>query len=113
MEPDYSRVPQSSANLPVDHALARAQLERQVQLVRQFEGSGQVEGLPCPSCNTSSISVWFTHPCKGEYRTWFVCDRCGFDVRLQHGAKPTRFDERRISRHLEEYDVRLLEKRVL
>jgi hypothetical protein len=49
---------------------------------------GKLDGLRCPRCQHSCVSVWFTRPADDLYRTWFLCDRCGFEMRAQNVGRP-------------------------
>ena len=68
---------------------------QQLDLIHALE-SGCFEALECPQCHEFSISVWFTHPKESEYRTWFVCERCAFNIRVQNSEKPRYFSTERI-----------------
>jgi hypothetical protein len=57
--------------------------------------AGQLDALPCPRCKTVNVGVWFTHPAKDEYRTWFVCSNCGFEMRAQNTGRPTHYSAAR------------------
>src|SRR5262245_34736446 len=56
---------------------------------------GRLHGLTCPRCATPNVSVWFTHPNEREYRTWFVCDNCRFEMRAQNSARPQHYSKER------------------
>ena len=49
---------------------------------------GRLDGLTCPRCRQACVSVWFTHPAEELYRTWFICSRCGFEMRAQNVGLP-------------------------
>lgn len=57
--------------------------------------AGQLDALPCPECHDSSVSVWFTHPAENEYRTWFICEKCGFQTRARNEGRPAHYSEAR------------------
>jgi RNase P subunit RPR2 len=57
--------------------------------------AGKMENLPCPQCNELCVSVWFTHPTKDEYRTWFTCLKCGFEMRAQNSGRPPYYSAER------------------
>ncbi|MAT15501.1 MAG: hypothetical protein CMJ46_09565 [Planctomyces sp.] len=78
-----------------------------VQLLRDCE-SGKLDALNCPRCHEDAISVWFTNPKKGEYRTWFLCGKCGFQTRAQNETQPRHFCPDRIHRELEANDRAIL-----
>jgi len=56
---------------------------------------GKLDGLPCPRCQHSCVSVWFTHPAQDLYRTWFVCAQCGFEMRAQNAGRPAHYSAAR------------------
>ena len=70
--------------------------------------AGRLDGLDCPQCNHSTVSVWFTHPERGTYRTWFTCSNCTFHSRAQNVGRPAFFSETRVRRELEERDRSVL-----
>ena len=49
----------------------------------QAANEGRLENLRCPQCGEAAVSVWFAHPAVNVYRTWFVCDRCSFEMRAR------------------------------
>ena len=57
--------------------------------------AGNLENLPCPRCKELRVSVWFTHPAKDEYRTWFTCSKCGFEMRAQNAGRPPHYSMER------------------
>jgi hypothetical protein len=61
----------------------------------QEAASGRLEGLPCPRCCQSCVSVWFTHPDEELYRTWFVCSQCDFEMRAQNVGQPPHYSAER------------------
>jgi hypothetical protein len=61
----------------------------------QAADEGKLDGLPCPRCQQSCVSVWFTHPAEELYRTWFVCSRCDFEMRAQNVGRPTHYSAER------------------
>jgi hypothetical protein len=50
--------------------------------------AGRLDGLPCPRCRQEAVSVWFTHPAPAEFRTWFQCGNCDFEMRAQNSGRP-------------------------
>lgn len=69
---------------------------------------GRLEELDCPDCHEPTVSVWFTHPMEGEYRTWFICGECSFHIRAHNTGRPPHYSEERVSEKLENYDEHLL-----
>jgi len=61
----------------------------------QEAADGRLDGLPCPRCRQSCVSVWFTHPDEELYRTWFVCSLCGFEMRAQNTGRPPHYSTER------------------
>jgi hypothetical protein len=55
------------------------------------EDGGQLDKLPCPQCGHACVSVWFTHPTACDYRTWFICEHCGFELRAQNAGQPKHY----------------------
>jgi hypothetical protein len=68
--------------------------------------SGTLIHLPCPSCVRSTVSVRFTHPAPTEWRTWFICSSCKFEMRTQDSGRPQHFKEDLVDRDLQERDRR-------
>src|SRR5207249_4907350 len=56
---------------------------------------GQMGGLTCPKCGRPCVSVWFTHSTDREYRTWFICSNCDFEMRAQNSERPPRYSQER------------------
>ncbi len=56
---------------------------------------GKLDGLICPRCARPCVSVWFTHPTEKEYRTWFICSNCGFEMRAQNSGRPPHYSKER------------------
>jgi len=56
------------------------------------------------------VSVRFTQPQKGVYRTWFLCSECSFHTRAQNSERPPHYSDERVDKRLEEYDADILEK---
>ena len=79
-------------------------------LIREVE-SGVLDSIECPHCHRHSVSVWFTHPKWNEYRTWFRCRDCSFEMRVQNSERPQHYCAERIDEALEAYDSDLLEKK--
>ncbi len=68
--------------------------------------SGSLTHLPCPSCVRSTVSVRFTHPAATEWRTWFICSECKFEMRSQDSGRPPHFREDLVDPALQERDCR-------
>jgi Zn ribbon nucleic-acid-binding protein len=73
--------------------------------------AGILDGIPCPRCHQNSVSVWFSQGVPGQYRTWFVCNNCGFARRIQNVRRPELYSEARIDNDLEMYDESVLKKK--
>lgn len=84
-------------------------LEAYLSLLRAEE-SGALDSLECPDCHNPSVSVRFTQPQIGVYRTWFLCSECRFQTRAQDSRRPTHYSEDRVDKRLEEYDSELMRK---
>lgn len=65
-------------------------LEKRLDLLRR-EVAGQLVDLPCPDCGQNRIAVWYTHPAPADFRTWFVCDNCRFEMRAQNTDQPQHY----------------------
>jgi hypothetical protein len=74
--------------------------------------SGRLENIQCPSCRKLSVSVWFTNPSGGVYRTWFLCNTCYFHSRVQNKGTPHFYSTGRCRADLGEYDALILEQSV-
>ena len=61
----------------------------------QAAAEGTLDGLFCPRCQQPCVSVWFTHPAEELYRTWFICSRCGFEMRAQNAGRPPHYSAER------------------
>ncbi len=88
----------------------KSRAEQVAQAVRLFNAAdaGSLDALECPRCHKDSVSVWFTHPGDGIYRTWFICAECSFQLRAQNVGVPLHYSEDRVSERLENYDEGLL-----
>jgi hypothetical protein len=86
-------------------------LTRQLRLLEELD-AGQLDELECPQCLRLAVSVWFSHPAKDEYRTWFICGDCDFHTRVQNSEKPRFFSENRVSTDLQERDVLILKQAI-
>ena len=75
--------------------------------------SGKLEGIECPECKEESISVRFTNPVDGVYRTWFVCSKCKFRLRAQNSVRPKYFSDELVDEDLQKYDVEVIRKKRL
>jgi len=78
-------------------------VQRRLALVK-LEAKGVLDKLPCPSCGQAAVSVRYTNPSLGQYRTWFICQRCGFSMRVQNSGVPEHFSQSRVDTRLEESD---------
>ena len=67
---------------------------------------GRLTDLRCPDCGHATVDVRFTHPFPDEWRTWFLCRACPFEMRSQPSGKPTHFSEGLVDRMLEGRDRR-------
>lgn len=67
-------------------------LKARIDLIDQLE-DGHLDGLTCPMCDQKAIRVRFTQPACDEYRMWFICDVCGFEMRVQNSEKPKYYSE--------------------
>jgi hypothetical protein len=74
------------------------------------EADGVLDGLECPDCHIRVVSVRYTEPQKGVYRTWFMCSECAFQQRTQNSGKPAHFSADRVDSRLQAYDADILEK---
>ena len=66
---------------------------------------GRLDRLPCPVCGRDTVQVWFTQPAADQYRTWFVCGGCEFEMRAQNVGRPPCFSESRIDAELQRRDA--------
>jgi hypothetical protein len=62
--------------------------------------SGQLDSLECPKCHKQTVSVWFNHPVKHNYQTWFVCAVCTFKFRITDSERPRHYSPKRRNEHL-------------
>lgn len=92
--------------MEVPHNSRAEQMAHQLRLLNAAS-AGTLDDLECPLCHKYSVSVWFTHPGEGVYRTWFTCSECSFRLRAQTG-RPEHYSEDRVSEQLENYDESLL-----
>ena len=70
--------------------------------------SGILDNLECSECHQYSVSVWFTHPAEGQYRTWIICGKCRFHLHAINSGIPPHYSEDRVSDCLENLDERAL-----
>ena len=56
---------------------------------------GKLDALLCPRCHEPAVSVWFTHPAANEYQTWFLCAKCGLEMRAQNTGRPAFYSKER------------------
>jgi hypothetical protein len=71
----------------------KSDLKKRTALLVAAE-AGQLDGLSCPECANASVSVWFTRRSENDYWTWFLCDRCNFEMRAQ-GNRPSHYSPER------------------
>ena len=90
-----------SSHFPVSDVQARLGLLHSLS-------SGRLDALECPQCHECKISVRFTNPSEHEYRTWFICDNCEFEMRVQNSEKPAHFSEERIDEGLARKDAEVI-----
>jgi len=88
---------------------ANERLTAHLSLLREAE-QGRLDELQCPHCGNLSVSVWFTQPCSGVYRTWLVCAGCDFHTRAQNTDRPRYFSDARLRADLEERDKPVLDQ---
>jgi RNase P subunit RPR2 len=77
-----------------ESSLSQVDLQDRLRLL-EAEAAGDLDELLCPKCRKCTVSVWFTHPSKQEYRTWFVCDNCDFSMRAQNVGRPSHYSKER------------------
>jgi hypothetical protein len=90
---------------------AKVPLDRMIALLND-SAAGRLDRLTCPKCNELTISVWFTNPAEGEFRTWFLCSNCDFHTRAHKSDKPAFFSADRVRDDLEAQDRSIIEKAV-
>jgi len=73
---------------------AEGNVSRRLALIKQVD-AGLFECMDCPSCKQPTVSAWFTHPAESEYRTWFRCANCPFEMRAHNTGQPAAY---RVSR---------------
>jgi hypothetical protein len=83
-----------------------------IDLLHEAEG-GRLDQLKCPECRNTSVSVWFTNPSEGSYRTWLICGNCNFDLRAQNAGRPKHFSDQRLHKELDEYDKAIERKAII
>lgn len=88
-----------------DLVTSPADLPQRVELLQAAE-DGRLSDLPCPDCGHVTVAVRFTHPFPDEWRTWFLCRACTFEMRSPPSGKPTHFSEGLVDRTLEGRDRR-------
>ncbi len=69
---------------------AQTDLTDRLALLRATD-EGRLDGLKCPHCQSATVSVSFTHPGEQEYRTWFSCSVCAFEMRAQNTERPVHY----------------------
>jgi hypothetical protein len=82
-------------------------IEARLALARAAD-SGVLDSLECPDCGCHTVSIWFSHPREDEYRTWFICSECAFNMRGQNLDRPRHYSEERVDPEFEMYDDRIL-----
>ena len=78
----------------VDSLPQQTEVEGRIQLLNAA-ARGQLHGLTCPRCSEAKVEVWFTNPAPHEYRTWFLCEQCGFEMRAQNDGMPPFYTPKR------------------
>ena len=73
--------------------------------------AGHLDELTCPQCGSSAVGVRFTQPTTDEYRTWFVCSNCDFEMRVQNSDKPKYFGEGHFDPELQARDEQIVSQR--
>jgi predicted RNA-binding Zn-ribbon protein involved in translation (DUF1610 family) len=86
--------------------------EAGVGMLRILE-SGVLSGIACPSCGEGAVSVSFARPAEDVYRTWFVCEECGFRLRANNEGRPKYYSDELVDRGLQAYDREVLRKKRL
>lgn len=79
--------------------------ERRSALLRAA-ADGTLADLSCPPCGDATVSVRFTYPAATEWRTWFICSSCKFEMRAQYTGQPQHFRDDLVDRNLQERDRR-------
>ena len=86
----------------------RRELQEHLEWLESAADVGALDSLDCPNCHSQSVSVRFTHPAEHEYRTWFICSQCGFQLRTIDDGRPPHFSDSRVDQRLQAYDANLL-----
>ena len=94
-------MPQGNSPFPNNELTVR------IGLLRTLE-SGVLDLIECPQCHKHTVSVWFTRPQEDQYRTWFLCAECSFEMRVQNSERPEYFSADRVDERLEAYDADIL-----
>lgn len=97
MHNEDSQIPDNSSN----------EVALKLRLLRAAE-SGALEAIECPNCHQHTVYVCFTNPTENEYRTWFICQECTFEMRVQNTGRPRFYAMERVNYRLEEYDREVL-----
>jgi predicted RNA-binding Zn-ribbon protein involved in translation (DUF1610 family) len=87
-----------------------SQFDAQLRLLESLD-DGQLDKLPCPKCAGATVTTCFTQPTSTEFKTWFVCRSCGFELRVQNVSRPRHFDATRIDPTLQRRDEELVRRR--
>ena len=81
--------------MQTENSLSQAHnVAERLELLRAAD-EGMLEGLTCPRCAKPCVDVWFTHPNEREYRTWFLCGHCAFEMRAQNAGRPPHYSKER------------------
>ncbi len=80
--------------MPSENSVSQSSKFKAVVALTWMADAGQLDGLPCPQCHEASVAVWFSHVEKDEYRTWFICDKCGF-YECSIGSRPRHYVKER------------------
>ena len=87
------------------------ELNETLKLLEKLE-SGILDSITCPRCHNDSVTVRFSNPEPNEYRTWLVCLKCSFVLRLQNTERPQFYSTSRIDEQLEAYDYEVIGKMI-
>lgn len=99
MQPEHSQTPEDS-------------LAERLKLVRALD-AGTLDSIECPECHANAVTVRFTRPIPGEFRTWFLCTNCAFKLRIFNPCPPKNYSAERLDEQLEAYDFNLIQMRKL
>ena len=82
--------------MSAESSQSRNELVRAHVALAHMADAGQLDALPCPQCKEASVAVWFHRSKTNEYRTWFICEQCGFHTRLQNTGRPKHYSKERL-----------------